>query len=211
MASRTYKFHVLPQIFRNCQVRCYSAPGDGVIPAVKQKYVPKSGKYPLGFLASSTHVGVKPSNSRFDDIALIASERPCAAAAVFTKNKFQAAPVTVSRETLRARKGEGIKAVIVNSGCANAVTGQGGLEDARAMAAAIDASLPEPNKGDVPSSLVMSTGVIGQRLPINKIISTSDPQRERRELVIVPCKTPTGLVMMDVTFSCAMKARQIPL
>lgn len=160
-----------PRILSFGQIRHYSAPGDGTIPPAKVKYVPTTGTYPKGFLVGTTHVGVKASNTRFDDLALIVSERPCTAAAVFTKNKFQAAPVTVSRDTLRARNGEGIRAVIINSGCANAVTGQGGLEDARAMSHAIDACLPEPTKGDVPSSLVMSTGVIGQRLPIDKIVA----------------------------------------
>ena len=85
---------------------------------------------------------------------------PCSAAAVFTKNKFQAAPVTVSRETLQKRSGEGIRAIIINSGCANAVTGKGGLEDAAHMATAVDERLP-PTSDLISSTLVMSTGVIG--------------------------------------------------
>jgi len=148
------------------QCRSYSAPGDGVIPQAKQKYVPNEGTYPKGFLAASAHVGVKASNTRFDDLALIASEKPCAAAGVFTKNKFQAAPVTVTREMLQTRGGAGIRAVIVNSGCANAVTGKGGIEDAKAMGETTDKALAESsasNDGRGSSSIVMSTGVIGQR------------------------------------------------
>ncbi|KAL9116275.1 MAG: hypothetical protein Q9187_007200, partial [Circinaria calcarea] len=103
-------------------IRHYSAPIDGFIPAAKQKYVPTSGTYPKGFLVSGTHVGVKPSNTRFPDLAIIVSETRCSGAAVFTKNKFQAAPVTVSRDILRSRNGDGIRALVVNSGCANAVT-----------------------------------------------------------------------------------------
>ncbi|KAJ5241071.1 uncharacterized protein N7469_002662 [Penicillium citrinum] len=148
------------------QVRCYSAPLDMAIPASKQRYIPTSGSYPQGFLVSGTHVGVKASNTRFPDLALIASETPCSAAAVFTTNKFQAAPVQVSRETLRSRKGEGIRAVVINSGCANAVTGKGGLEDAVQMGRTVD----QCNGVENDSSLVMSTGVIGQRLPISKIL-----------------------------------------
>ncbi|KAJ5099513.1 hypothetical protein N7532_006514 [Penicillium argentinense] len=148
------------------QVRCYSAPLDMAIPPSKQRYIPTSGTYPQGFLVSGTHVGVKASNTRFPDLALIASETPCSAAAVFTTNKFQAAPVQVSRETLRTRKGEGIRAVVINSGCANAVTGKGGLEDAVQMGRTVD----QCNGVENDSSLVMSTGVIGQRLPISKII-----------------------------------------
>ncbi|KAJ5754696.1 hypothetical protein N7533_004239 [Penicillium manginii] len=148
------------------QVRSYSAPLDMAIPASKQRYIPTSGSYPKGFLVSGTHVGVKASNTRFPDLALIASETPCSAAAVFTTNKFQAAPVQVSRETLRTRKGQGIRSVVINSGCANAVTGKGGLEDAVQMGRTVD----QCNGVEKDSSLVMSTGVIGQRLPISKIL-----------------------------------------
>lgn len=147
-------------------VRYYSAPGEGTIPAAKQKYVPLSGVYPKGFLAGSAHVGVKASNTRFDDLCLITSTTPCSAAAVFTKNKFQAAPVTVTRDMLKARQGAGIRAVVVNSGCANAVTGKGGIEDAKKMGEAADKSLSQntiKNDGKGSSSIVMSTGVIGQR------------------------------------------------
>lgn len=77
--------------------------------------------------------------------------------------------MTVSRETLLKRNGEGIRAIIINSGCANAVTGKGGLEDAINMGRAVDACLaPSPPSS---STLVMSTGVIGQRLPISRILS----------------------------------------
>ncbi|KAJ5495168.1 Arginine biosynthesis bifunctional protein ArgJ [Penicillium diatomitis] len=148
------------------QVRCYSAPLDMAIPASKQRYIPTSGTYPQGFKVSGTHVGVKASNSRFPDLALIASDTPCSAAAVFTTNKFQAAPVQVSKQTLKSRKGEGIRAVVINSGCANAVTGKGGLEDAVQMGQTVD----ECSGAEKNSSLVMSTGVIGQRLPIKKIL-----------------------------------------
>lgn len=157
------------------QTRAYSAPGEGTIPAAKKKYVPTSGTYPLGFSAGSTHVGVKPSNSRFDDLGLIASDEPCSAAAVFTTNKFQAAPVTVSREMLKSRAGQGVRAVVINSGCANAVTGKGGIEDAVKMAAETDRCFIEDSNGEDDGkgsrSIVMSTGVIGQRLPIDKIVS----------------------------------------
>lgn len=91
---------------------------------------------------------------------------------MFTQNKFQAAPVIVSRETLQKRSGEGIRSIIINSGCANAVTGKGGLEDAASMGKTLDDALPpwpQPTVGGS-SSLVMSTGVIGQRLPIQRIL-----------------------------------------
>ncbi|KAK0662197.1 Arginine biosynthesis bifunctional protein ArgJ [Lasiodiplodia hormozganensis] len=151
-------------------VRNYSAPGEGSIPPAKQKYIPTSGTYPKGFLASSAHVGVKASNTRFDDLCLIASETPCSGAAVFTTNKFQAAPVTVSRDMLKARSGAGIRSVVVNSGCANAVTGKGGIEDAVAMGQKADECFGGESDGKGSRSIVMSTGVIGQRLPIQKIL-----------------------------------------
>lgn len=154
------------------QARNLSAPIDGAIPVGKQKYVPESGSYPKGFLASGTHVGVKASNRSFPDLALIASETPCSAAAVFTKNKVRAAPVTVSQEVLRQRSNEGIRAVVINSGCANAVTGKRGIEDANNMAQAVDECLSLSVSAAEPSrTLVMSTGVIGQNLPIERILS----------------------------------------
>lgn len=154
-----------PAIVASCariargQIRLYSVLHDGTIPESKRKYVPSSGTYPKGFRVSGTHVGVKASNSKFPDLALISSEVPCSAAAVFTTNKFQAAPVQVSRAILDKRQGQGIRSVVINSGCANAVTGKGGLEDAWSMGAKVD----ECDGLDEPSTLVMSTGVIGQR------------------------------------------------
>jgi glutamate N-acetyltransferase/amino-acid N-acetyltransferase len=155
-------------------IRHYSAPLDSSIPASKLKYVPTSGTYPKGFLLSGTHVGVKPANKSHPDLALVASDRPAIGAAVFTTNKFQAAPVQVSRSVLEKRGGAGIRSIIINSGCANAVTGQGGVDDAWSMSSTASAqfqqsSQPEDQLG--PNSLVMSTGVIGQRLPIAKILN----------------------------------------
>ncbi|CBY00809.1 similar to bifunctional ornithine acetyltransferase/N-acetylglutamate synthase protein [Plenodomus lingam JN3] len=158
------------------QIRCYAAPGEGTIPPAKKKYVPTTGTYPLGFKAGSTHVGVKASNTRFDDLALIASDMECCAAAVFTTNKFQAAPVTVSRDLLDQKQGQDIRAVIINSGCANAVTGKGGVADAITMGRETDKCFTSNGSNDGQkdqnsSTIVMSTGVIGQRLPIDKITS----------------------------------------
>lgn len=139
-------------------VRFYSAPVSGNIPAAKRKYVPTSGTYPRGFKVSGTIVGVKPKNTTKPDLAFITSDTPCAAAAVFTKNKFQAAPVTFSRALLQEQKNSGLRGVLINSGCANAVTGKGGLEDAEAMAKEADKILDADK-----ATIVMSTGVIGQR------------------------------------------------
>lgn len=140
------------------QQRTYSAPANSSYPASKRKYIPTSGTYPQGFCASGTVVGVKPGNTTKPDLGFISSDRSCAAAAVFTKNKFQAAPVTFSRDLLKRKSNYGIRNVIINSGCANAVTGKGGLEDAAKMAQEADAA-----SGSESSTIVMSTGVIGQR------------------------------------------------
>jgi glutamate N-acetyltransferase/amino-acid N-acetyltransferase len=113
-----------------------------------------------GFLANGIHAGIKKDGSR--DLALLFSTRPAAAAAVFTTNRFQAAPVLVDRERIRSGLAQ---AVIVNSGCANAATGPEGLADALAMSKAASREL------GIDDGLVMvaSTGVIGHRLPLDKI------------------------------------------
>lgn len=147
---------VVRQLASKLQTRSYATAGIE-IPAKKQKYVSSSGTYPLGFQAAGVIVGVKPNNTTKPDVALLTSDRPCAAAAVFTKNKFQAAPVTFSRDLLK-KTGNRIQSVIINSGCANAVTGKGGFEDAVKMSKETDRIT-----GAVDSTIVMSTGVIGQR------------------------------------------------
>jgi glutamate N-acetyltransferase / amino-acid N-acetyltransferase len=152
-----YQWRALPRQTK-ALVRLYSVPGGGVIPPSKKKYVPQTGTYPKGFRAAGINIGVKPGNTTKPDLALISSDRPCAAAAVFTKNKFQAAPVVFSRDLLRRQKNRDVRSVLINSGCANAVTGKGGLEDAAKMAAATDRAV-----GVEAGTVVMSTGVIGQR------------------------------------------------
>ena len=119
----------------------------------------------MGFLAGSACAQVKASNHDRKDVAVVVSKSPASAAALFTKNIFEAAPVTISRQTLRDRAGQGIRGVVVNAGCANAVTGKGGLEDAKAMCKHTDQYLDEATKEDEDSlkTLVMSTGVVGQR------------------------------------------------
>ncbi|KAK9326332.1 arginine biosynthesis protein ArgJ [Lipomyces orientalis] len=137
----------------------------------KTRFTATSGTYPEGFIVSGTHVGVKKDPTAFD-LALIFSEKPCSAAAVFTQNAFKAAPVQVSQRILKNTSGSGITGVVANSGCANAVTGQRGMEDAWSMSAALDRSVlgtgSQSNEG---KALVMSTGVIGQNLPIDKIVN----------------------------------------
>lgn len=133
----------------------------------KSRFIPKTGVFPKGYKVGAVSSGVKKGNAL--DLAMLVSDRPASAAACFTTNKFKAAPVLIDRETLTLNHGTGIRAIVANSGCANSVTGEGGLEDAKKMIGAVDKSLGNYQEGKR-SSLVMSTGIIGQRLPIAKIM-----------------------------------------
>ena len=83
---------------------------------------------PQGFLAGACYVGVKSRKSEKPDVAIIYSEQPASCAAMFTTNKFCAAPVILDREILKKGKA---RAVVINSGNANAATGTQGIEDAK--------------------------------------------------------------------------------
>jgi glutamate N-acetyltransferase/amino-acid N-acetyltransferase len=117
---------------------------------------------PSGFRAAGVPAGIKAKGGL--DLALIVSDRPAAAAAVFTINRAQAAPVLVSREHL-AQSGGVARAVAVNSGCANACTGEAGLAVAREMAAEAARLVGCPTA----QVLVASTGVIGVSLDPAKV------------------------------------------
>lgn len=150
-------------------VRAYSAPADRAIPHAKQRFVPTSGSYPKGFQVGSAHAGIKVSNTKYVDLALIASNELCNAAGVFTTNAFKASPVLVSQDILKRKKGTGLRGVFINSGCANAVTGEKGRADSMEMVKAADACFGSTDaQGE---TLVMSTGVIGQRLPMDRLTS----------------------------------------
>jgi glutamate N-acetyltransferase / amino-acid N-acetyltransferase len=117
---------------------------------------------PLGFTFAGVAAGIKKTGA--SDLALIVSDRPCSAAATFTRNAFPAAPVLYDR-ALVAENAAGLCAVAINAGCANACTGEAGLADAEAMACLAETALGLPPR----SAAVMSTGVIGPRLPMDKI------------------------------------------
>ena len=117
---------------------------------------------PRGFRAAGVSAGIKATGAL--DLALLVSDTPASSAAVFTTNRAQAAPVIVSREHL-AHSGGRTRAVIVNSGCANACTGDEGMTVARAMADEAARLVGCP----ADQVLVASTGVIGVALPIDKI------------------------------------------
>jgi glutamate N-acetyltransferase/amino-acid N-acetyltransferase len=115
-----------------------------------------------GFDAAGIAAGIKKSGA--PDLTLIASRAPCQAAATFTKNAFPAAPVLYDRQLL-ALNPSGIHGVVINSGCANACTGSEGDANARRMAEAVELALGANDH----SLFVMSTGVIGVQLPMDKL------------------------------------------
>lgn len=117
---------------------------------------------PQGFRAGATYAGIKSQTRDCLDLGILFSEVPCTTAAVFTTNKVEAAPVVLSQQRLQGGRAV---ALVVNSGCANACTGEPGLADAVEMA-----ELAANHVGVAPADvLVASTGVIGQRLPMGRI------------------------------------------
>lgn len=115
---------------------------------------------PAGFRAGVVQAGIKPSGKV--DLGILASDAPCAAAGVFTQSTVPGAPVVVSREHLRGGRSQ---AIVVNAGIANVATGQEGLDDAREMT-----RLTAEKLGLAPQEvLVASTGVIGHRLPMQRV------------------------------------------
>jgi len=116
---------------------------------------------PRGFRAAGTHAGLKRNPTR-EDIALVVSDLPATAAGVYTTNLVFAAPVAFDRART---PGDGFRAIAINSGNANACTGRRGLDDARAMAATAAQAIGADESG----VLVLSTGIIGEFLPLEKI------------------------------------------
>lgn len=117
---------------------------------------------PQGFLASGVAADIKGKGGTKKDVAVLFSKVPCAAAGVFTTNKVKAAPVVLTEE--RTKTGH-LQAVVVNSGNANACTGEQGLKDAAAMA-----DLTARALGLEPAAVgVCSTGVIGVPMPMDRV------------------------------------------
>ncbi len=114
---------------------------------------------PLRFLTSAVSCGIKNPEATRLDLALIYSEKPCTSAGTFTTNRVKAAPVRVSQAHLR--KGE-LRAIIANSGNANACTGLTGIRDAKSMCDAVAKPLGL-NRSQIG---VASTGVIGLPMPM---------------------------------------------
>jgi glutamate N-acetyltransferase/amino-acid N-acetyltransferase len=115
-----------------------------------------------GFLAGAVHCGIKPGNLKKPDLAMVCAEGPSVGAATFTTNKIKAAPVKVSMAHLRTAN---LRAVILNSGNANACTGPEGIDCAKRMANSAARALKLRER----QVLVCSTGRIGVPLPIEVI------------------------------------------
>jgi glutamate N-acetyltransferase/amino-acid N-acetyltransferase len=132
----------------------------------------------LGFRAAAATAGIKPSGK--SDLALIVCEDPPApagrhviesrrsAAAVFTRNAIVGAPVEIGRawRTAALRGGPALRAILVNAGCSNAATGEPGVQDALATMRCV----AEHIRCDPNEIMPSSTGIIGQRLPVDKIV-----------------------------------------
>ncbi len=116
--------------------------------------------FPQGFRAAGVKAGIKKSGNL--DVAVIYTEQEAAVAGVFTQNAVAAAPVHVSKEAVRNGKAH---AVVANAGCANACTGEQGMKDAKGMA-----EIAAKELGcDADDVIVASTGVIGVKLPMDKM------------------------------------------
>ena len=124
--------------------------------------LPGGATAPEGFVGCGVECGVRELGRR--DLGLLFSERGCASAAVFTRNVVQGAPLVVTRKVI---EGGDVRAVVANSGIANAATGQRGLEDAGQMQALVAEAL---GMGTFEVA-VASTGVIGDHLPMERISS----------------------------------------
>jgi glutamate N-acetyltransferase/amino-acid N-acetyltransferase len=121
---------------------------------------------PLGFRAAGVVAGLKASGER--DVAVVINDGPSrAAAAVFTSNRVHAAPVKWSRQVV---SGGRVRAVVLNSGGANACTGAPGFQDTHATAERL-ASVLDDSAGEI---VVCSTGLIGERLPMDKLLPAVD-------------------------------------
>jgi glutamate N-acetyltransferase/amino-acid N-acetyltransferase len=120
---------------------------------------------PRGFTSTAVHSGIKAKSGALD-LTIVAAEAPVAAAGLFTTNLAQAAPVLVSKAHLQQTGGMA-RAVVINSGCANACTGAQGMADAERMAAEVGGALA----CGAEQVLVASTGVIGVNLKMDKVVA----------------------------------------
>jgi acetylglutamate kinase len=146
-----------------------------------------------GFLFAGLHCGIKPFKK---DLALIVSESPCTAAAALTINTARAAPV---EDCARRLPAQGVRAILVNSGNANALTGVEGLDDVHALCAATAEVLGI----EADAVLMASTGVIGQRLPKAKIIEALP--RLKSQLKAAPESAAEAILTTDTHIKVASR------
>jgi glutamate N-acetyltransferase/amino-acid N-acetyltransferase len=127
------------------------------------EFIPSGGvTSPRGFFAGAVSAGIKNEAVTRLDLAILSSEKPCTAAAVFTTNQIQAAPVILTRQRI---SGGRLKAIVANSGIANACTGEPGMADAVEVA-----EVAAQHIGMTPEEVaVASTGIIGRRLPMLRL------------------------------------------
>ena len=159
-------------------------------------------KVPLGFSMSGVHAGIKQDKTR-EDISLIKAESACTAAGVYTQNKVVAAPVILDRQRTPASD---IRGIVINSGNANACTGEQGERDAEEMT-----RLAAAEFGANPAQvLVLSTGIIGEAMPMSTIadgIKTVASQLGTDEAQVIAAAR--GLMTTDTIHKIAV--REIPL
>jgi glutamate N-acetyltransferase/amino-acid N-acetyltransferase len=136
-----------------------AAPAPVATPTAPKTASDAAPPWPRGFTAAGAAAGIKSSGAA--DLALLRIDGGAACAAVFTTNAFAAAPIQVSRRHLRDSRGRA-RALIVNSGCANAATGDEGLADAELIGAAVARACGCARE----AVLMNSTGIIGKRLPL---------------------------------------------
>ncbi len=116
---------------------------------------------PQGFSVAGVHCGLKSDANR-EDLTLITTDRPAVGVGVYTQNLVVAAPVELDRQRTPS---DSIRAVVINSGCANACTGEEGMRNARQMASWVSGQY----NIDDEQTLVLSTGIIGEQLPMANI------------------------------------------
>ncbi len=167
--------------------------------------VPGDVTAPLGFQAAGVACGIKPEGL---DLGLLVCQVPAVSAAVYTKHPFRAAPLLVTQDSL-VREGL-LQAVVVNSGNANACTGERGLADARQIRQETARRLGVPEH----RVAVASTGVIGEFLPVDKLvrgIQRMMPAREQggKDFAAAICTTDTRLKTAQISFE--VDGRQVNL
>lgn len=159
-------------------------------------------RVPKGYRVAGVYSGVKRDPQK-PDLSLVVSDRPCAAAGVYTQNLVFAAPVALDRERTPSDR---IRAVVINSGNANACTGPRGLDDARTMARLA----AEAVGAEADQALVLSTGIIGNYLPLDKIgpgIAQAAKLLASDEKSLVTAAT--GMITTDTTHKLAGRTLEL--